>query len=170
VDVEIRATGLAECGARLIPVVQGNPASATLAFTPAVQHMSQTFWVCFTAVDALGAASDTRCIRAHVVRPAPAFTAPIDPALPATAAVRATVQAIAGCSTALDIVAEDATSGEGVSPLVAAEKGYLLQIAPERHAVESVSGRTEGLGMPAGATLAPPARLWANPTSRRFEW
>ena len=168
-QISISATGLEECGASLTSVVVGNPATATLALLPAIQHLDRTFWICFSAIDSRGAYSEQRCLQTYVVRPNPTFLAPID-LTKTDPVVRASYTATVGCLLEFNVTAHDLTSGRGILADTASSLGYNCHLKEHRSVIFSRYETRTIEGLPENAVLKAGVAKFANPSTRVFSW
>jgi hypothetical protein len=168
-NIQISATGLGDCSAKLTSVVIGNPATATLTLLPAVQHLDRNFLVCFVASDDRGAFSDERCLQAYVVRPNPTFLAPIDPTI-TDPVVRASYSAVVGCLLEFDVKAHDLTSGKSITAATASALGYNCFLKEDRTTIYSHYETRTIQGLPEHAVLQEGIVKYANPSTRTFSW
>jgi hypothetical protein len=161
-NLEISATGLSQCGAKLSSKVDGNPANLSISFIPTIQQLGLTFPVCFVASDQYGFLSDTRCIHIYVAQPQPIF---IDPD-----ANISVYNAVVGCPFQILISAIDLTSGAGVTAAVASEKGYKIHIDFYKTVFTTSHFEFENFSLPIGANLSDQENFFSNPATRMFKW
>jgi len=159
-NITISATGLTDCGARLVDVEVGNPAAATLRFDPDLRDMDKTFFICFTATDSLGAFSAPRCLRLLVAAPAPKFVSP-SPAQEFVATI--------GCPINVDFTAHDETTA--IIPVEeASQRGYRLSVGFVSSSAISAYGTVTSFSLPEGSVFSGMDDVFTNPQTRRLTW
>ena len=158
--ITISAAGLSACGAQLVDVVVGNPATATLRMDPSLSEMDKSFVICFTATDALGAFSEPRCLKLFVAQPSPSFVAPLQ-----TQEFVGTL----GCPITVEFVAQDVTTA-GVSVQEADARGYKLSIAFVSASATSAYGTVERYVLPEGSSISGEDGVFSNPQTRTLTW